>query len=41
MSADRKIGLAAQLYNFLQNLSEEARGRNVVLGVRFRLRSWR
>ena len=30
----RRIGLAAQLYSFLQNLSEEARGNeNVVLAV--------
>jgi hypothetical protein len=32
VSRNRKSGLAAQLYNFLQNLSEEARGqKNVVL----------
>ena len=34
VSRSRKSGLAAQLYNFLHNLSEEARGRdNVVLAV--------
>ncbi len=34
VSRNRKSGLSAQLYNFLQNLSEEARGRdNVVLAV--------
>ncbi len=34
VSRSRKSGLATQLYNFLQNLSEEARGQNkVVLAV--------
>lgn len=34
VSRSRKSGLAAQLYNFIQNLSEEARGRdNMVLAV--------
>jgi len=34
VSRNRKSGLASQLYNFLQNLSEEARGqKNVVLCV--------
>lgn len=34
VSRSRKSGMAAQLYSFLQNLSEEARGRdNVVLAV--------
>ena len=34
VSRNRKTGLASQLYNFLQNLSEEARGQsNVVLCV--------
>lgn len=34
VSRSRKSGMATQLYNFLQNLSEEARGRdNVVLAV--------
>lgn len=34
ISRNRKSGLGAQLYNFLQNLSEETRGRdNVVLAV--------
>jgi predicted AAA+ superfamily ATPase len=34
VSRNRRGGLAAQLYNFLQNLSEEARGRdNMVLAV--------
>jgi hypothetical protein len=34
VSRNRKSGMAAQLYNFLQNLSEEARGQtNVVLAV--------
>jgi predicted AAA+ superfamily ATPase len=34
VSSGRKLGLAAQSYNFLQNLSEEVRGRdNVVLAV--------
>jgi hypothetical protein len=34
VSRSRKSGLAAQFYNFLQNLSEEARGqKNVVLAV--------
>ena len=34
ISRNRKSGLAAQLYNFVQNLSEEARGRdNVVFAV--------
>jgi predicted AAA+ superfamily ATPase len=34
VSRNRRSGLAAQLYNFLQNLSEEARGRdNMVLAV--------
>jgi hypothetical protein len=34
ISSGRKLGMAAQTYNFLQNLSEEVRGRdNVVLAV--------
>lgn len=34
VSTGRKLGMAAQTYNFLQNLSEEVRGRdNVVLAV--------
>jgi hypothetical protein len=34
VSSGRKLGMAAQTYNFLQNLSEEVRGRdNVVLAV--------
>src|SRR5437867_195691 len=34
VSRSRRSGMAAQLYNFLQNLAEEARGRrNVVLAV--------
>ena len=34
VSRSRKMGLSAQLYSFLQNLSEEARGRdNMVLAV--------
>src|SRR5437868_4462207 len=34
VSRSRKSGMATQLYNFLHNLSEEARGRdNVVLAV--------
>lgn len=34
VSRTRKLGMGAQLYNFLQNLSEETRGRdNVVLAV--------
>jgi hypothetical protein len=31
VSRNRKTGLASQLYNFLQNLSEEARGQNNVV----------
>ena len=34
VSRSRKSGMAAQLYSFLHNLSEEARGRdNMVLAV--------
>src|SRR5260370_38686971 len=34
VSRSRKSGMAAQLYNFLHNLSEEARGqKNLVLAV--------
>ena len=31
VSRNRKSGMASQLYNFLQNLSEEARGQNNVV----------
>jgi phytoene/squalene synthetase len=33
VSRNRKSGLATQLYNFLQNLSEEARGQDRVVLV--------